>query len=78
MHQAPQSLKPKGVELAGIGTVGEADRWPGDACVAERNRRPATAPEQGGSAFVADAMGAWRGIPCVREERTVGNDNAAG
>jgi hypothetical protein len=41
----------------------------------EHNRRFATAPEEDGTAFVADAEGAWRDILCVVEEQVVGNDN---
>src|SRR3546814_6630572 len=35
----------------------------------------AVAPEQPGSAFVADRAGAWREILCIQDERRVGNDN---
>jgi hypothetical protein len=30
--------------------------------------------EQEGSAFVADTTGAWQEIPCIQEDRPVGND----
>ena len=43
--------------------------------MAAHNKQFAIDPEQQGSAFVADAMGAWREILCVQEDRTVGNDN---
>ena len=43
--------------------------------MAEHNKLFAIAAEQEGSAFVADATGAWREILCVQEDRTVGNDN---
>ena len=43
--------------------------------MAAHNKQFAIEAEQEGSAFVADAMGAWREILCVQEDRTVGNDN---
>ena len=43
--------------------------------MAAHNQQFAIEAEQEGSAFVADAMGAWREILCVQEDRTVGNDN---
>ena len=43
--------------------------------MAAHNKQFAIDAEQQGSAFVADAMGAWREILCVQEDRTVGNDN---
>jgi hypothetical protein len=52
-----------------------ANRWFNETYIAEHNKKFAIAAEQEGSAFVADAMGAWREILCVQEERTVGNDN---
>ena len=52
-----------------------ANRWLREVYIAEHNERFAIAAEQEGSAFVADAMGAWREILCIQEDRTVGNDN---
>ncbi len=43
--------------------------------VPEHNARFAVTAEQEGSAFVADAAGAWREILCIQEDRVVGNDN---
>ena len=52
-----------------------ANRWLREVYIAEHNERFAIEAEQEGSAFVADATGAWREILCIQEERTVGNDN---
>jgi hypothetical protein len=41
--------------------------------VAADNAQFAAAPEQAGSAFVADTAGAWREIFCIQETRS--NDN---
>ena len=70
-----QDRLPKEFALAGISTVEAANRWLREVYIAEHNTRFAIAAEQEGSAFVADAMGAWREILCIQEERTVGNDN---
>ena len=70
-----QDRLPKELALAGITTVEAANRWLREVYIAEHNARFAVAAEQEGSAFVADAMGAWREILCVQEDRTVGNDN---
>ncbi len=70
-----QNRLPKELKLAGIGTVEAANRWLRETYMAEHNKQFAIAAEQEGSAFVADAMGAWREILCVQEERSVGNDN---
>jgi len=70
-----QDRLPKELRLAGISTVEAANRWLGEVYMAEHNKRFAVAAEQDGSAFVADAAGAWREILCVQEDRTVGNDN---
>ena len=56
-------------------TIVELARWFDETYMAEHNKMFAIAAEQEGSAFVADAMDAAREILCVREERTVGNDN---
>jgi transposase len=70
-----QDRLPKELKLAGISTVEAANRWFSETYMAEHNKRFAIAAEQEGSAFVTDAMGAWREILCVQEERVVGNDN---
>jgi transposase len=70
-----QDRLPKEFRLAGISGVEAANRWLAEAYIAEHNARFAVAPEQPGSAFVADRDGAWREILCVQDERRVGNDN---
>jgi transposase len=70
-----QDRLPKELKLAGIDTVEAANRWLSDVYIAEHNERFAITAEQEGSAFVADAMEAWREILCIQEDRTVGNDN---
>ena len=70
-----QDRLPKELRLAGIGTVEAANRWLSESYMAEHNKMFAVSAEQEGSAFVADAMGAWREILCVQEDRIVGNDN---
>jgi len=65
----------KELALAGITTLEAANRWLREVYIAEHNARFAIAPEQEGSAFVADRTGAWRDILCVQEDRRVGNDN---
>ena len=66
----------KELALASITTLEAANRWLREVYIAEHNARFAIAPEQEGSAFVADRTGAWRDILCVQEDRRVGNDNA--
>ena len=70
-----QDRLPKELGLAGISTIEAANRWLSEIYMAAHNQRFAIEAAQEGSAFVADAMGAWREILCVQEERTVGNDN---
>ena len=70
-----QDRLPKELKLAGISTIAAANRWLRETYMVEHNKMFAIDPEQEGSAFVADAMGAWREILCVQEDRTVGNDN---
>jgi hypothetical protein len=70
-----QDRLPKELALAGISTVEAANRWLREVYISAHNERFAIAAEQAGSAFVIDAMGAWREILCIQEERTVGNDN---
>ena len=70
-----QDRLPKELKLAGIRTVEAANVWLRETYMAAHNKQFAIDAEQEGSAFVADAMGAWREILCVQEDRTVGNDN---
>ena len=70
-----QDRLPKEFKLAGIDTVEAANVWLRDSFIAEHNKRFAIDAEQEGSAFVTDAMGAWREILCIQEDRTVGHDN---
>jgi len=70
-----QDRLPKEFKLAGIGTVAAANTWLRDRFIADYNAQFAVVAEQAGSAFVADAAGAWREILCIQEDRTVGNDN---
>lgn len=70
-----QDRLPKELKLAGIDTVEDANRWLAETYVAAHNEMFAVDAEQEGSAFVADAIGAWREILCIQEDRTVGNDN---
>jgi transposase len=70
-----QNRLPKELKLAGIDTVEAANRWLNESYIAEYNERFAVAAEQEGSAFVADAIEAWREILCIQEDRMVGNDN---
>jgi transposase len=65
----------KEFKLAGIDTAEAANVWLAASFIADYNKRFAIGAEQAGSAFVADALGAWREILCVQEDRTVGNDN---
>jgi transposase len=70
-----QDRLPKELRLAGISEIEAANRWLAEVYIPEHNARFAVAPEQPGSAFVADRLGAWREILCVQDERRVGNDN---
>ena len=63
-----QDRLPKELALAGIGTVEAANRWLADSYIAAHNERFAIKAAQEGSAFVADATGAWREILCIQEE----------
>lgn len=70
-----QDRLPKELRLAGIRTPEAANAWLQAHYMAEHNRLFAIAPEEDGTAFVADREGAWRDILCVIEERVVSNDN---
>ena len=70
-----QDRLPKELKLAGIVTVDAANRWFEATYIAEHNQMFAIAPEQEGTAFVADSLGVSGEILCVQEDRTVGNDN---
>ena len=61
--------------MAGIATLDAANRWIAESHLAAHNARFAVAPEQAGTAFVADRTGQARAILCIQEERRVGNDN---
>jgi len=70
-----QDRMPKELALAGITTVEAANRWLSETYIPEYNRMFAVEAADPVSAFVPDALGAWREILCIQEERTVGNDN---
>ncbi len=70
-----QDRLPKELDLAGISTIEAANRWIGESYIPAHNARFAVAPEQTGTAFIADRSGAAREILCLQEERRVGNDN---
>ena len=70
-----QDRLPKELRLAGITTIEAANAWLQETYVAEHNRAFKIAPLAEGSAFLADASGAWREILCIEEERVVRNDN---
>ena len=70
-----QDRLPKELALAGISTVEAANRWLAETYIPEYNAMFAVEAEQPDSAFVSDALGAWREILCIQEDRTVGNDN---
>ena len=70
-----QDRLPKEFKLAGIDSVEAANIWLRDSFIPEHDKRFAVDAEQEGSAFVADATGAWREILCIQEDRTVGQDN---
>lgn len=70
-----QDRLPKELRLAGITTMEAANRYLAEVYLPAHNARFAVAPEQPGSAFVADRLGAHRDILCSHEERVVGNDN---
>lgn len=70
-----QDRLPKELRLAGIKDVEAANAWLKAQYMAEHNALFAVAPEEEGTAFVADRAEMWRDILCVIEERVVGNDN---
>jgi transposase len=70
-----QDRLPKELALAGIATLEAANRWIAESYLSAHNAAFAVAPEQAGSAFVADRGGLAREILCLQEERRVGNDN---
>jgi hypothetical protein len=70
-----QDRLPKELRLACITTLEAANRWLARSYIPAHNARFAVAPEQAGSAFVADRIGAWRELLCIQETRQVGNDN---
>jgi len=70
-----QDRLPKELALAGIATLEAANRWIAGSYLATHNARFAVAPEQAGTAFVPDRLGAASETLCLQEERRVGNDN---
>jgi hypothetical protein len=75
-----QDRLPKELALAGITTLEAANRWIAESYLAIHNLAIhnaafAVTPEQSGSAFVADRVGAAGAILCIQDERRVGNDN---
>ena len=70
-----QDRLPKEMALAGIATLEAANDWIRQSYLPAYNAAFAVAPEQAGTAFVADRTGAAREILCLQEERRVGNDN---
>ncbi len=70
-----QDRLPKELKLAGIDTLEAANHWLSECYIADYNKRFAITAAQTDSAVVADALGAWREILCIQEDRTVGNDN---
>jgi transposase len=70
-----QDRLPKELALAGVTTVGAADRFLREVYLPEHNARFAVAPDEPASAFVAAPEELWRDVLCVQEERRVGNDN---
>jgi transposase len=70
-----QDRLPKELKLAGISTLEAANRWIAESYLPAHNAAFAVAPEQAGSAFVADRGGQAGEILCLQEERRVGNDN---
>jgi transposase len=70
-----QDRLPKELALAGIETLGEANRFLREIYVPAHNARFATRPAEEGSAFVPVAEAQWRDLLCIQEERTVAPDN---
>jgi transposase len=70
-----QDRLPKELDLAGIATLEAANRWIVESYLPAHNAAFAVAPEQPGSAFVADRGDQAGEILCLQEERRVGNDN---
>ena len=70
-----QGRLPQELRLAGVTTMDEANRYLREVYRSDHNARFAVAPEQPGSAFVPNRLGAHRHILCVQEGRVVGNDN---
>ena len=70
-----QDRLPQELRLAGVKTMEDANRYLAEVYLPDHKARFAVAPEQPGSAFVPDRLGAHRDILCVQEQRVVGNDN---
>lgn len=69
-----QGRLPQELRLAGIAEIEAANAWLASSFVPEFNARFAIEPEEEGTAFLP-FVGDLENILCVREERTVGNDN---
>jgi hypothetical protein len=70
-----QDRLPKELRLAGITAPEAANRFIAEIYLPQHNALFARSPAEPGSAFVADAAGAWRDMLCIQEDRIVGNDN---
>lgn len=70
-----QDRLPKELALAGAIGLATANRWIAESYLPAHNAAFAVAPEQAGTAFVPDRIGAAHEILCLQEERRVGNDN---
>lgn len=73
-----QDRLPKELRLAGFdgaAPIEAVNRWIAECYLPDHNAAFAVAPEQDGSAFVPDRLGASRDVLCIQEERQVGNDN---
>jgi transposase len=75
MFRTLQDRLPKDLALAGIAEVEAANRYLRETWLPLHNARFATAPAEAGSGFVPVADAQWRDVLCIKEERTVGNDN---
>jgi len=70
-----QKRLPQELRLAGITTMGSANRFLRDKFLPGHNARFRVAPEEPGSAFTAWTGRGLEEVLCIQEERTVGNDN---
>jgi len=70
-----QDRLPKEMRLAKVTTIETANVWLSEHYIAMYNAAFAVTPDQEGTAFVTDRVGAWREALCIQEDRRVGNDN---